>query len=117
MVNSNLEQLSTMEQHAIIDFIELLQEEFGILIQSILLFGSKARGDYNSDSDLDILIVIDSDDWRLHKQIRYLAVDVCLKYNYELDISPRIWSVAHFDKMKAMNDSFYKNICQDGITL
>ena len=32
-------------------------DEMGISIESIILFGSRARGDYNEDSDYDILIV------------------------------------------------------------
>ena len=32
-------------------------DEMGISFESIILFGSRARGDYNEDSDYDILIV------------------------------------------------------------
>ena len=32
-------------------------DEMGISSESIILFGSRARGDYNEDSDYDILIV------------------------------------------------------------
>jgi predicted nucleotidyltransferase len=32
-------------------------DEMGISIESIILFGSRARGDYNEDSDYDILII------------------------------------------------------------
>ena len=117
MPKDTLEHLLPLEQQALAEFTQALQIQFGNFIQSILLFGSKARGDDTPDSDLDVLIVVDSDDWQLHKQISYLAVDICLKYNYELDISPRIWSVSHFREMEAMNASVYQNICQDGVSL
>ena len=32
-------------------------DEMGVSVESIILFGSRARGDYNEDSDYDILIV------------------------------------------------------------
>lgn len=32
-------------------------DEMGISVENIILFGSRARGDYNEDSDYDILIV------------------------------------------------------------
>jgi len=38
------------------------------------------------------LVVVDSDDWWVHKQIRYLAADTCLKY--DLNLSPRVWSTS-----------------------
>ncbi len=117
MAKNSLMHLLPFEQQALVEFTETIQTQFGHLIQLVLLFGSKARGDDTKDSDIDLLIVVDSDDWQIHKQISYTAVDICLKYNYELDISPRIWSVAHFEKMKAMNASIYQHICQDGITL
>ena len=117
MSKSNLEHLPLLEQQALIEFSQTLQQQFGELVQSVLLFGSKARGEDTSFSDLDVLIIVNSDDWQLHKQICYVAVDVCLKYNYELDISPRIWSVTHFQDLKAINASIYQNICQDGIIL
>ena len=40
----------------------IIQEEaqrFGVRVQGILLFGSRARGEAHSDSDWDLLIVVD----------------------------------------------------------
>jgi len=34
-------------------------EKYGIKVDKIILFGSRARGDYRDDSDWDILIVIE----------------------------------------------------------
>jgi predicted nucleotidyltransferase len=116
MSNTNLAQLRPVERQALVEFVQELQKQFAG-VRLVMLFGSKARGDSTPDSDLDVLIVIDSDDWRLHKEIRYLAVDICLKYNYELDISPRIWSFFHFKDMQEKEFSLYKNICRDGISL
>lgn len=117
MLKTDLKHLRPIEQQALLEFVQLLQEQFRDLIQVVLLFGSKARGDDTPESDLDVLVVVDSDDWRLHKQIRYLAVDVCLKYDYELDLSPRVWSISHFQEMEALQTSLYHNIQRDGIDL
>lgn len=38
-----------------------LIETFGDKIREIILYGSYARGDYNKDSDIDILIVVSDD--------------------------------------------------------
>jgi predicted nucleotidyltransferase len=112
---SDLKHLQPTEQQALDEFIRLIQKQFSDLVQLVLLFGSKARGDDTLDSDLDVLVVVDSDDWRLHKQIRYLAADVCLKY--DLNLSPRVWSVSHLQKMKEIEASLYRNIQRDGINL
>jgi len=115
MSKATLAHLPPKEQQAILEFVHLLAEDFNGRIHSALLFGSKARGEDLPGSDLDVLIVIDSDDWRVHKQIRYLAADICLKY--DLNLSPRVWSVAHHQEEEEFQTSLYRNICQDGINL
>ncbi len=115
MVDTNLMHLQPIERQALLELAQKLQEQFNHLILSVLLFGSKARGDSGPDSDLDVLIVVDSDDWQLHKQICYLAADVGLKYN--LNLSPRIWSVSHLREMEEMEASLYQNIRRDGVSL
>jgi predicted nucleotidyltransferase len=115
MAEANLMHLQPTERRALLELAQKLQEQYARLILTILLFGSKARGEDTPDSDLDVLIVVDSDDWQLHKQVCYLAADIGLKYN--LNLSPRIWSVSHLREMKEMEASFYQNIRQDGISL
>ena len=40
-----------------------LASRFGDLVEELIVFGSKARGDATPDSDLDILVVIREGDW------------------------------------------------------
>lgn len=112
---ANLEHLAPTEQRALLEFVQLLREGFNGLVRSALLFGSKARGENTLDSDLDVLVVVESDDWRLHKQIRYLAADICLKYG--LNLSPRVWSVSHHQEVEELQTLLYQNIHRDGINL
>jgi predicted nucleotidyltransferase len=75
-----LEHLTFQEQQAVLEFVQWLKERFGDIVQSAWLFGSKARGDSAPDSDIDVLVVVNSEDWRIHKQVRFLAADICLMY-------------------------------------
>jgi predicted nucleotidyltransferase len=115
MSDNGLDRLNPREREAILEFVHLLEEQFGDLIASVALFGSKARGESTPDSDLDLLVVVNSDDWRVHKQIRYLAADVCLKY--EVELSPRVWSLSHRQEMEAINSLLHQNIQREGIRL
>jgi predicted nucleotidyltransferase len=115
MPGNSLDQLEPREQEAVLEFVDLLERRFGDLISSVVLFGSKARGESGVDSDLDVLVVMNSDDWRIHKEVRYLAADVSLKY--ELELSPRVWSVSHRREMEAMNSLLHQNIQRDSINL
>jgi len=114
-MSSNLNRLNPTEQQVILEFVQSLEAQFSELVRVVLLFGSKARGDSTPDSDLDVLVVVDSDDWRVHKQIRYLAADVCLKYG--LNVSPRVWSTSHLREMEELRPLLYQNIQRDAINL
>jgi predicted nucleotidyltransferase len=113
--DNGLEHLNSREQQAVLEFVRLLEGQFGDLVSSVALFGSKARGESTPDSDIDVLVVVDSDDWQVHKQIRYLAADVCLKY--ELNMSPRVWSVSHHREMAAIDSLLHRAIQREGINL
>lgn len=56
--------LRIMENKEYIKPVELIKEylaEQGINVSGLFLFGSRARGDNNPDSDYDLMIVVDKD--------------------------------------------------------
>lgn len=115
MAQTDLEHLCPTERQALAEFVQQLRERFDGGVRSALLFGSRARGEGTPDSDLDVLVVVTSDDWRVHKQIRYLAADICLKH--DLNLSPRVWSTAHLQEMEQLQTHLHRNIQRDGIRL
>ena len=49
------------------EFVIKMKECLGSDIQSIVLYGSYARGDFNAQSDLDIMILVHSSDSDIKK--------------------------------------------------
>ncbi|MDR0911819.1 MAG: nucleotidyltransferase domain-containing protein [Methanobrevibacter sp.] len=84
-------------------------------IEKIILYGSVARGDDNTDSDIDILIITENDDdeIKLSKNIYKTAFDFLLKTGEF--ISPKIFSKNHYKKYKHF--SFYSNIDKEGVEI
>ncbi|MBN1660685.1 MAG: nucleotidyltransferase domain-containing protein [Anaerolineae bacterium] len=115
MVRRNLDHLTVREREALAEFARRLKEQFDGGVPSVLLFGSCARGESRQDSDLDVLVVTRSEDWRVHKQVRYLAADICLEYG--VDLSPRVWSVSHYREAQRLNTALYRNIRRDAVPL
>lgn len=81
----------------------------------LMLFGSQARGDERSDSDWDLLILIDK---------RYLSSDtfgsfaypfVELGWEYGTYFSPKVYTFDEWGKRKGT--PFYDNINKEGIVL
>jgi predicted nucleotidyltransferase len=54
-----LDSLSKQETAALQTFVHILQDRFGRQLVDVLLFGSKARGEAHSDSDVDVLVILD----------------------------------------------------------
>jgi len=80
----NLENLSTLkpnEKKAICEFTKLIREKYRTIIKEIILFGSKVREDSEKDSDIDILIVLNTSSWEIKKTISELAAQENIKYN------------------------------------
>ncbi|AMM53809.1 nucleotidyltransferase domain-containing protein [Pyrococcus kukulkanii] len=90
---------------ALREFIKRVEDKFGGSIESIVLFGSYARGDYSEDSDIDVLIVGDVDFY----EIMEIVTDILLEYG-EL-ISPILLGPEELRKRK---DSFIKTILTEG---
>lgn len=61
---------------ALNEFLRLLKERFGSSIEEVFLFGSYARGDYDEESDIDVLIVGEID----FDEVIELVTDVLLRY-------------------------------------
>lgn len=106
--------LSDEEQKATADFLSRLASE-GIFPLSVILFGSKARGDYDAESDVDLLLVLPDVSLSLRDHIRDIAADVCIDFSTYL--STRVWSEAYFQEQAHVKTSLFQELQEDGIEL
>ncbi|MCI0697677.1 nucleotidyltransferase domain-containing protein [candidate division KSB1 bacterium] len=63
---------------------ELLQQ-LGGQIYEIIWYGSTARGDAAEDSDIDVAVISESDDFATEDRIWSIASDVSLEYDTLID--------------------------------
>lgn len=63
-------QLTAEEQAWLDAYRKALADQFPGLVEEILVFGSKARGEAGPDSDLDILLVVKNHAAHLKRQLR-----------------------------------------------
>ena len=110
-----VQHLTDEEWQVAMEFVERVRQQFDGQLVSIVLFGSRARGEAKSDSDMDVLVVMSSADPEVRRQIRYLAVEVWLEYGVYL--STRVWSQTHWHKLEELQTLLYQNIRRDGINL
>lgn len=98
-------------------YIAEIKKIYGTHLSKIILYGSYARGDFKSDSDIDIMILLDLSDVDLKaysQQLSYMTYDFNL--DNDLDIKPIVKSEDHFRKW-VVNYPFYANVNKEGVVL
>jgi uncharacterized protein len=103
--------LDERRQKAIDEFVRRASQTYGDRIRSITLFGSVARGMPRADSDIDLLVIIDKEDFRLRRELIGIAFDVLLETGG--DLSVKVLSSRDFQARKSF--SFLKNALAEGI--
>lgn len=98
--NINLDILKSVEE-----YIKEISKHFNI--QEVYLFGSYAKGTNNEDSDIDIAIIINSDDNAFDLMVELMM----LTQNIDLRIEPHPIKVKDFEE----GNPFVKEIIDTGI--
>lgn len=90
---------------------------FGDKLHSVILFGSYARGDYDEDSDVDVLILVDLRPEELAKYRTHIDT-LCgeLLINYGIVVSAIEKDLTFYNKYSNVLP-FYKNIEREGVKI
>ena len=80
------EMVTDREQHILSKYTEDVKKVFGKHLRYIILYGSRARGDFREDSDYDIMILTDLDNeeagklW--HDKLNAIDMEYSERYGY-----------------------------------
>ena len=99
------------------NFVVQVKELFGDNLKDVILYGSYARGDYNAESDVDVMIIADIEETEIMKHVyaisEYLG-EVLI--DHDVVISPVIESHRRYQEYKDVIP-FLKNVQKEGIGL
>jgi predicted nucleotidyltransferase len=102
-------------QHLIDEMTERLKE---LKPYKVILFGSYARGNPTEDSDLDVLVVLDSDEVAKsfkEQNARYLlASNAVREVNYKIPMDILVYSKAEYDYLNEQNTYLFREIKNTG---
>ena len=110
-----LQHLTLHERAVLAEFLSRLREQCGDRIAHVWLFGSKARGDSDEESDVDLLIVARNGDDALEKAVGEIAYELSLEHGVLL--CEHVISTWRFAQMHARQEPLYKNIVREGVDL
>ena len=112
---SSLSGLTPNDQAAVMEYIARIRSRFSDRILAVILFGSKARGDADAESDIDLLVLLDAQSDEFRSELWRIASDVSLCYNVVL--SPHVFGQARWDEARRMRLPLYRASAEDGVPL
>lgn len=91
------------------------QKIYGEELVTVLLYGSYARGDYEKDSDIDIVAIVHGNRLDLQNKLKEIwDISSDLELEYGTIVSPTVIPYEEFEKYK--NDlPYYRNIQKEGV--
>ena len=114
-MSGTLAHLDQDEKNAIDDFITRLLRVPNVHTDAVWLFGSKSRGDFGADSDIDLLVVLKTVDWQRKDLIRLTDSRVSLEYDVLLNT--HIISRERWKELERHNATLWREVQRDGISL
>ena len=97
--------------------VETAKDVLGDKLRNVILYGSYARGDYNEDSDVDIMVLADIGDTDVYEYEKPLwRAASRLDLENDMLISVQIKDRTFFYKwLPAL--PFYQNVMKDGVEI
>lgn len=99
------------------EFTEKVRELLGSRVKKIILYGSYARGDYNEQSDVDVMILTDFNEEEIEKyrdEVSDIAFEIELRT--KVTISPIIKNIDKYNVRKNIVP-FFENVEKEGVIL
>ena len=97
-------KLKSKDAEALREFLDRLRQVLAINLIEVKLFGSKATGKDQRDSDIDVLVAVENGGVEIEDQVLEIAFDVNLKHDVYVSprvidratLSDRVWSIIPF---------------------
>ena len=115
MKERSLSHLTSNERAAVTEYIARIRSRFPDRVLDVILFGSKVRGDADIESDIDLLVLVDTENNEFRSELWRVASDVSLDYNVVL--SPRVFGQARWAETRRIRLPLYRAIVADGVPL
>jgi len=107
--------LNETEKEVVASFVKELKERLGEEILSIRLFGSRVRGDFSSDSDIDIFVLVKEKTPDVGERLDEITADYI--FDYDLPLSPVLYDLFEYQKNKELGSFFFENVEKEGVLL
>lgn len=110
-----MSHLSKQEKQALALFKGRVEAELAGKVDSLHLFGSKARGDATKHSDIDILAVMNDVSWERRLALTHIANEVLHETGVMLSLKK--FTPQQMEEMRKRQSLFWRSVSANLITL
>ena len=114
-MRDTLNYLKPHERMAVDDCVNRLHLRLGDNLIGLWFFGSKSRGDFDPDSDIDLLVVLKILQPETRWRIREIAAQCSLEY--DVLFNAHILDQARWDEEVHYRSTLWREIQRDGVSL
>jgi len=118
VIKRGITKMSSVSANTITDEISSrVHNALGDKLHKIILFGSYARGNYDDESDIDIMVLADinhADLSKAEKELWEIGWDV--GFDHDIMVSVFLKESGHFNEW-CDDMAYYRNIMSDGVVL
>jgi uncharacterized protein len=107
-------QLPSEIRQALEELQQTLEKIYGERLRGLYLYGSYARGDYHSESDVDVLVVLEGE-VRPSQEIDRISdrvADICLEHNVLIATFP-----VSEEWLQQRKSPLFENVRKEGVLL
>jgi uncharacterized protein (UPF0332 family)/predicted nucleotidyltransferase len=108
---ARLPYLTDSERRTLARFLDRLEAAAGDRVEHVIFFGSKARGDAEAYSDIDLMVVADV----AREEAQALSAD--LKTEDGVALMPDFWTPDEYHRLRHLKMPLYVNVRRDGVEL
>ena len=96
---------------------QIYRSVYGENLVQVILYGSYARGDYHTDSDVDVVAIVHGDRKTLQQQLKKVWDSSCeLELEYDTILSPTVIPYEEFKQYQTV-PPYYRDISQEGVVI
>ena len=100
------------------EVVKAAKEHLGDKIDKVILYGSYARGDHDSESDIDIMVLANIDNDEELRETEKALWDIGWDIGYEYDVLVAVYFKDCETFYKYVDDlPFYMSVQKDGVEL
>ena len=97
--------------------IQIYRSVYGENLVQVILYGSYARGDYHTDSDVDVVAIVHGERTVLQEQLKQVwDASSELELEYDTVLSPTVIPYEEFERYRE-DLPYYRNIAQEGVVV